>query len=606
MIKVIKKLYEILDKRERWLTVLVFSFMILVSFIETLGVASIMPFMAVLSNPDIVNTNQYLSAIYAYFEFDSSKSFLYFLGVVFLVVVVGSLLLKAVAFWTQAKFSHSRNHSWSCRLINNYIKQEYDWFLSKHSSALGASVLHEINKLVHGVLFPSMQLVSNILVVLFLMGLMILADPMIALISGSVLGFSYILLFISVRRHIQKIGVESRDANRERFKVAQEAFGGVKDVKVAGLENVYVEKYRKPSLEMNRRDIKIKLLGELPSFLMQAIILGGVMLMLLYLLSSRGGLQQALPIFSLFAFAGYRLMPALQQVYRNLSEIRYNIVVLDTLYSDLRFMYDSSEKESDINASNVKIEILKTINKHLNLNDVCYSYPGADNYSLQNINLKIDARTTVGLVGPTGSGKTTLVDLILGLLYPDKGNILIDDVELKSSTVNSWKKLLGYVPQQIYLSDDSIASNIAFGIPLELIDKSKVIEAAKAANLHEFVVNDLPDQYETLIGERGVRLSGGQRQRIGIARALYRNPEILILDEATSALDNLTEEAVMDAVHNLGNKKTIILIAHRLSTVQECDVIYYLDKGKITASGTYKELLNSTKDFRDMVGHKEG
>ncbi len=601
MLKIYRKLYNILDARERWLTLLVFVFMILVALLETAGVASIMPFMAVLANPGVVKTNHYLAAIYAWLDFNSTNSFLFFLGVVFLILIVGSQVLKALAFWMQVRFSQTRNHSWSCRLMRNYLNQPYDWFLSQHSGMLGASVLQEINKLVHGVLFPAIQLVSNGLVALFLLALMLAVDPVLALSVVLVLGVAYASLFYFVRHYIRQIGEESRIANRERFKVAQEAFGGVKDVKVAGLEEIFVERYRVPSLRMTRREVAIKMLSELPSFVMQALVLGGIMIMLLYFLASRGGLQEVLPIFSLYAFAGYRLMPSLQSIYRYLSEMRYNAPVLETLHPDLRLMQrDNATNVAEVTVSD-ELESLG-LRETLELDNIYYRYPGADKSALKAVNLKIPACSTVGLVGPTGSGKTTLGDLILGLLQPEKGVLSADGRQITQDLLQVWQRSIGYVPQHIYLSDDTISSNIAFGIPASRIDQSAAECAARAANLHEFVTGELPQGYNTLVGERGVRLSGGQRQRIGIARALYRDPDILILDEATSALDNLTEQAVMDAVHDLGQKKTIILIAHRLSTVRECDQIFYLEQGRVIAAGTYDELLSTNSKFRLMAG----
>ena len=600
MIKIYRKLYNILDARERWLTLLVFLFMILVALLETAGVASIMPFMAVLANPGVIKTNHYLAAIYAWLDFNSIDSFLFFLGVVFLILIVGSQVFKALAFWMQIRFTNTRNHSWSCRLIRNYLNQPYEWFLSQHSGMLGASVLQEINKLVHGVLFPAIQLVSNGLVALFLLALMLVVDPVLALSVALVLGVAYVTLFYFVRHYIHRIGEESRIANRERFKVAQEAFGGVKDVKVAGLEEIFVERYRVPSLGMTRREVAIKMLSELPSFVMQALVLGGIMMMLLYFLDSRGGLQKILPVFSLYAFASYRLMPSLQSIYRYLSEMRYNAVVLETLHPDLQLMQrDNATNTTEVAVSDEQEPL--GLREILELDNIYYCYPGADKSALKAVSLKIPACSTVGLVGPTGSGKTTLVDMILGLLQPEKGVLSADGRQITPDLFRVWQRSIGYVPQHIYLSDDTISSNIAFGIPASRIDQSAVECAARAANLHKFVTSELPQGYNTLVGERGVRLSGGQRQRIGIARALYRDPDILILDEATSALDNLTEHAVMDAVYNLGKKKTIILVAHRLSTVRECDQIFYLEQGKVIATGTYDELLTTNPNFRLMA-----
>ncbi|MEZ5583587.1 MAG: ABC transporter ATP-binding protein [Candidatus Competibacteraceae bacterium] len=407
-------------------------------------------------------------------------------------------------------------------------------------------------------------------------------------------------LFVMVRRYLRRIGVERRRANEQRFTAAQEAFGGIKELKVAGLEEAFIERFRAPSLQMARRLTATQLVAELPSFAMQAIVFGGIMIVLLYFLERYGGLQEALPIFSLYALAGYRLMPALQAIYNDLAKIRVDAVVLDAMYQELYLMpLDSAGAISDEGNSR-QLEPLR-LREALQLVDVSYRYPLAECLTLKGINLRIPALSTVGLVGKTGSGKTTLVDLILGLLKPEGGELVVDNRSITPALQRAWQLSIGYVPQQIYLSDDTVSRNIAFGMPAKRIDQEAVEWAARIANLHDFVVGELPDGYNTLVGERGVRLSGGQRQRIGIARALYRNPDLLILDEATSALDNLTEQAVMEAVHNLGNQKTIILIAHRLSTVRQCDQIFYLEQGQIIAVGTYDELLANNPQFRCLA-----
>ena len=317
--------------------------------------------------------------------------------------------------------------------------------------------------------------------------------------------------------------------------------------------------------------------------------------MILYLISRSGTFIEALPIISLYAFAGYRLMPAIQQIYVSLSQLRYIGGSLDALYEDLISIKSLNHKK-DINPLSLKNNIV--------LNHIYYHYPNSSRTALKNITLNIPARATVGLVGSTGSGKTTLVDIILGLFEVKQGTLEVDGQVINEQNRRSWQSSIGYVPQQIFLTDDSVAGNIAFGVDYKDIDLEAVEKAAKIANLHEFVISELPLKYKTTIGERGVRLSGGQRQRIGIARALYHNPQVLILDEATSALDNLTEQAVMEAVHNLGGNITIILIAHRLSTVKKCDTIFLLEKGELKEQGTFEELSKVSDHFRTAVPKK--
>lgn len=599
MPNVYQKLYSLLDARERRRGMLVFGVLILVAFVEVLGVASIMPFIAVLANPNVIDSNRHLAMVYSGLGFTSREAFLFFLGFIFFALLVGSLALKAVGLWAQLRFSHNRNYAWGARLVGGYLRQPYEWFLNRHSSDLATAVLAEVNQVVTGALLPAMQAIAHILVAVFLMLLLVVVDPFLALAVGGVLGGGYAFISMALRRRLKRIGVERRLANRARYRVVQEAFGGIKDVKIAGLEEAFVRRFLRPAQTLSSRQISAGLMAQLPSFAMQGLLFGGMLLVLLYLMSSHGGFQEALPVVALYAFAGYRLMPAMQNIYRDLSQLRFSQAALDSLCADFATLQTTVPKAPPRGGNGKESRL--PLKRELELNRLSYEYPGAARAALHGLSLKIPAFSTVGIVGATGSGKTTTVDLILGLLRPVEGCILADGVEISDARVRAWQRTLGYVPQQIFLADDTVAGNIAFGLGPKEIDMAAVERAARIANLHEFVLKELPEGYQTPVGERGVRLSGGQRQRIGIARALYHDPDVLILDEATSALDNLTELAVMEAIHGLGNRKTIILIAHRLTTVRNCDCIYLLEEGRLAAAGPYAELIAQNDRFRAMA-----
>jgi len=317
-------------------------------------------------------------------------------------------------------------------------------------------------------------------------------------------------------------------------------------------------------------------------------------LVMLYMMRNPDGLQGALPTMSVYAFAGYKLMPALQQVYAQLSRMRFAGPALEVLYNDMSTLQAVNHSNAD------NEESMMGLSTKIRLSDVSYSYPNTEQLALNNCSLEIQVNTTVGFVGTTGAGKTTAIDVILGLLRPKGGSLWVDEEEITAINIRSWQRSIGYVPQHIYLSDDSVAANIAFGVPKARVSIAAVEQAAKLASLHDFVIQEMPEGYDTLVGERGVRLSGGQRQRIGIARALYHDPAVLIFDEATSALDNLTEQSVMKAISTLSHRKTIIMIAHRLSTVKECDKIFFLEHGNVVESGTYDELLLNNNKFKSM------
>jgi ATP-binding cassette, subfamily B, bacterial PglK len=595
MIETYKKLYGLLDMRERRRVILVLLLLVLVAFAQVLGVASIMPFIAVLANPGVIETNRYLSLVYETLGFTSREGFLFFLGMVFFVLLVGSLALEALGAWAQLRFSHNRNYQWGARLVGGYLRQPYEWFLNRHSADLATSVLAEVNQVVTSALFPAMQAIAHVLVAVFLLALLVAVDPVLAFAIGGVLGGSFVLIAMALKKRLKKIGVERREANKSRFHIVQEAFGGIKDVKVSGLEESFVRRFRRPSQVLASRQISAGVMSQMPSYAMQALLFGGMMLALLYLMASYGGFQEAIPVAALYAFAAYRLLPAIRNIYSDVTKLRFSEAALDALCADFASLQTVADDPGSTPSDRIPF------NKSLKLDEVVYAYPGATRTALTGLSLSIPAFSTIGLVGSTGSGKTTTVDLILGLLRPQAGRLVVDGREIMDEHVRAWQRSVGYVPQHIFLADDSIAGNIAFGLQAKDIDMAAVEQAARVANLHDFVISDLPAGYDTHVGERGVRLSGGQRQRIGIARALYHDPDMLILDEATSALDNLTEQAVMEAVHNLGHRKTIVLIAHRLSTVKNCDRIYLLEKGRLIAEGSYDELIAMNERFRAMA-----
>ncbi|MFO7641726.1 MAG: ABC transporter ATP-binding protein [Candidatus Competibacteraceae bacterium] len=570
---------------------------LVMAVLDMVGVASIMPFMAVLANPEVVETHRYLQAVYQRLGFSDTPSFLFFLGVVVFVALVVATAGRALTTYATVRFTQMRNYSLSRKLVAGYLGQPYEFFLNRHSADLGKSVLAEVEQVIGGALMPAINLVSHGAVALALLGLLIVLDPVLALTVTVVLGGAYGLIYLVLRRYLHRLGQDLLQANRSRFTEVQEAFGGIKDIKVLGLEGEFLQRFEGPANRYARTMAARAVVQQMPRFALEIVTFGGLLLVILYLLAGAGGLQQALPVIAVYAFAGYRLMPALQNIYSQAAALRFAGPMLDALHRDLVAL-DPAGRAA---LSRHRVAPLG-LSTGLSLREIGYTYPGADRPVLAGLTLTVPARATVGLVGATGSGKTTLVDLILGLLPPEQGELWVDGQRLTAENRRAWQRTIGYVPQHIYLADASVAANIAFGVPEGRIDAAAVERAARIANLHEFVVGQLPRGYATTIGERGVRLSGGQRQRIGIARALYHDPELLILDEATSALDNLTEQAVMEAVRCLGHRKTIILIAHRLTTVRECDQIFLLENGRLEGQGTFEELTRQNTRFRAMAG----
>jgi ATP-binding cassette, subfamily B, bacterial PglK len=594
----LKKLLSLLTPAERKRASVLMGMILVMAFLDMLGVASILPFMAVLANPELVQTNAMLNTAFTtsrHIGIHTPEQFLFALGVLVFVLLVASLTFKACTNYAQTRFAMMREYSISRRLVEGYLHQPYSWFLRRHSADLGKTILSEVQIVIGNGMIPLMTLMAQSAVTLTLLILLLIVDPLLALSVGVVLGLAYAGIFALMSGWLKRLGQARIDANRERFTAVIEAFGAAKEVKVGGLEQVYVQRFAKPAEIYAKGQAAAQAITHVPRFALEAIAFGGMLLVILYLMAKSGSFAGALPIIALYALAGYRLMPALQQIYGALTQLRFAGPALEVLHQDLTSLQAN-------NAEHGHLSPLK-LTQAITLHQVSYCYPNAPRPALKGIDITIPALSTTGFVGSTGSGKTTAVDVILGLLEPQNGKLIIDGQLITTENRRQWQRAIGFVPQHIYLADDSVVANIAFGVNAEDIDQLAVERASKIANLHEFVVNDLPEGYATAVGERGVRLSGGQRQRIGIARALYHSPQVLILDEATSALDNLTEQAVMEAVNNLGDDITIILIAHRLSTVRQCDQIYLLERGEVKASGTYEELTASDQQFKAMANH---
>ena len=588
-----KKLLYLLSSYERKRAMLLLTMILFMALLDMLGVASIMPFIAVLTNPEIIETNGMLNTAYktsGIFGVETNQEFLFIMGIFVFILLIISLSFKALTNYAQVRFTTMREYSIGKRLVEGYLHQPYSWFLNRHSAELGKTILSEVSVVISKGLGPMMNLITQTAITFTLLMLLIFVDPKLTLIVIVTFSIAYGLIYKFNKNLMTKIGQEVFKANQGRFTVLTEAFGASKEVKVGGLEQIYIKRFSDPAKTLAQNSALVAIISQLPRFTLEAVAFGGMILVVLYLMAQSGDIANVIPVIALYAFAGYRLLPALQQIYVSLTQLRIVGPSLNSIHNDLKSLQPQIPDEKNQNSLQ--------LNNHISLNHIHYHYPNSSRTALKNINLNIPARKTVGLVGATGSGKTTTVDIILSLLEAQQGTLEVDGKVINKDNRRAWQRSIGYVPQQIFLADDTVAANIAFGTNPKYISQEAVERAAKIANLHEFVTNELPQQYQTNVGERGVRLSGGQRQRIGIARALHHNPKVLILDEATSALDNLTEQAVMDAVNNLGKKITIIMIAHRLSTVKNCDIIFLLEKGKLKAEGTFEKLIQVSDQFR--------
>lgn len=592
MLDMFKKIWAILIGKEKRQFVLLMFLMLTMALFQAAGVASVLPFISLVMNPEIITQNNYLQAIYNYFSFQDINTFIMATGLLMLFLILFGNFISAVGTWAKFKFVWNNNNNISQRLLRHYLMQPYEFFLNRNSAELARNILNEVQVLTSGFLIPFMDFYSRLLIIIVIVTMVLIVNPLITIIAVFILGGSYALIYWTFRKKLVHRGGRRLYANRERFKVVSEAFGGIKEVKAGGRERFFLESYAHSSSAISSLQAWNNLVGVIPKYVLESVAFGSVIALILVLLAVKGEAQGIIPLVSFFAFAGYRLMPAIQDVFQNSTQIKFNQATLDHIYQEMTSLSTREIKVEDVNPM--------SFNHEIRLEGITFNYPESTEKVLESITLTIKKYQKVGIVGATGAGKTTLIDILLGLFIPEQGQISVDGIPVAANNVRGWQMILGYVPQQIYLGDGTFTSNIAFGIPEHLIDMERVRKAAEIARLDEFIER-LPEKYQTVVGERGIRLSGGQMQRVGIARAIYHDPEILILDEATSALDNITEREFMEALEVAAKVKTSIIIAHRFPTVKNCDVIIMLENGRVQAIGDYDTLLKTNEKFRAMA-----
>lgn len=593
------RILKLLTARERRFLFLLLGGMVFAGLIDVIGVTSVLPFMAVVAKPEVIHTNPWLHQIFVRLAFESTNSFLIGLGVAALGVMLFSNVVSLATAAAILSFASNLGHNLSLRILASYLRQPYAYFLDYNSSGLVYNCTDDVGRVVNGIVTPTLQSIVKLAIVTGILLVVLWVDPWMALSFGGVIGTIYAGVFFSIRRRVSRLGSVSKEANKERFRLATELLSGIKELKILGQDEAYRQRFADRSVVYAKTHWIGAAVSLIPRYAVESLAFGAIILVVLYLLATHENFNEAIPLLVLYAFTAYRLLPAFQQLFSNATQIRFNLNCLEVVEERLKILGSAQVREAQPrlpgNVDRVPFE------REIELKDIEFAYSEARGPVLNNFSLTIQRNSTIALVGGTGVGKTTIVDILLGLLEPQRGCLVVDGSPVTPANVRVWQKRLGYVPQHIYLADDSLAANIAFGVPLKQVEMDRVWHAAKIAKLHDFVIGELPDGYETLVGERGVKLSGGQRQRIGIARALYSDPDVLILDEATSALDGITEEAVTDALQTLFHAKTIIIIAHRLGTVKHVDRIYLLESGRVADEGTYEELLARSEMFRAMA-----
>jgi ABC-type multidrug transport system fused ATPase/permease subunit len=592
------KLWQLLPRKHKKRFFLVAAVLFVSAVANMAGIASIMPFMRVLADPEVVKNREMFMRAYELFGSPELSTFLVVVGVGVLVMFVFANLFMSLSIYVQHMFVQSVASWFTNRLMSGYLEQPYEFYLNHNGAELSKNVFTEVQQVTGGVMRPAMEAMAKGTMAVVILAFLIAVDPSVAFAAIGVLGGGYALIFRVVKNRLTRLGYTRVEANRKRFRIAAEAFGGIKQVKLAGREGDYMSRFAPNIRTFEKARAKTQIIGKVPKFLLEILALGGILAIALVLFATEGSVAGVLPVLSLYAVAGYRLMPALQMMFQSISKMRSARASIDVLYEDMKNLETEEEGRKKDAEREGEENIHVPFREAIRLRNIHFKYPKTDEHVIRQVNLEIEKNTTVGFVGPTGCGKTTLIDIILGLLTPQEGSYLVDERPLTNGSLQAWQRRLGYVPQDIFLADDTVTRNVALGVPEKETNEEAVRRACRIANIDEFIRTELSMGYETVVGERGIRLSGGQRQRIGIARALYHDPEVLILDEATSALDGQTEGAIMDAIHTLAHKKTIVMIAHRLTTLRDCDVIYVLEKGEIIDSGSYEELKGRNEAFQ--------
>lgn len=593
MVNYLKAILSFCDRPDRWFLVLLLCLMFVSAVIELLGVGSLFPYVKMLSEPKIIHTNHILSSVYQFFHFSTDNHFFIAVGACIFAMILLKGVITLLNNYLQSKFTSGLNNKISERCLRCYMTMRYTTLMRKNSAVLSKHLLYDVQNAVQSIT-ALLQLLTNFLIAITLVALMISADPPLVMMTIGTLGICLYLTVTLTRKRLQALARSTEQNNGVAYQSAGEALMGIKDVKVFGVESYFLNKFMTSRKVISANAVDQNVLANLPTITMNVLGFGILLMILLYLLITRGSLLSVLPVIGLIAICVQRILPTVTVMASSVGMIRNFgpavFILKDVLASLLKMDADTRCLK---NASTDPIRF----NRVLTLNHVCYRYPNTKKYALDDISLSIKKHSSLGVVGASGAGKSTLVDVLLGLLDIDKGEIFCDEQNLAGFHPMAIASLVGYVPQQTFLLDGSVKNNIAFGIPDADIDEQALDHAMRVAQLSEFIAV-LPEGVNTLIGEKGVKISGGQRQRIGIARALYHDPEILIMDEATNALDAATEKDFNESLVGLMSKKTVVIIAHRLSSVKMCDQLVQLDGGRIVAQGSYAHLSEHSEAFR--------
>jgi ATP-binding cassette subfamily B protein len=577
-------LWKYLGKNRKFQFIFLIFLMLLSVFAEIISIGSIIPFLSALTEPEKLMKIDWIQPILISLEIDSNQELLLFLTLGFISASIFAGILRILLLWMNTRISASMGIQLRSELYAKTLYQSYEFHISHNSSQLISMVTEKAAFAIFAGIMHVLMMISALSISIAIIGTLIYINPIVALLTFTVLGGAYILVGIYVRKKVKENGDIIAKNQPDAVKCMQEGLGGIRDIIMDNSQKIFIDLYTKVATNIQLAGMRNSLLAGIPKPILETLSIILIASLAYYLQLHSEDKEQVLPILGALALGAQRLLPSLQQIYYSWSTINNYQTILDEVVTQLQY------KNKDITPLKKKESSL-AFHKSITLENIKFKYKDTNSYVLNNINLNIKKGSTIGFIGTTGSGKSTLIDIIMGLLKPTDGYLKIDNIKVNSENITHWQSNIAHVPQTIFLTDTSIAENIAFGVTKNKINLEKVKQAAQKANLHNFIEN-LPEKYNTSVGERGVQLSGGQRQRIGIARALYKEAEVIIFDEATSALDNKTEETIMREINNLDTNLTILIIAHRLTTLKKCDLIYKLSQGSIETFGTYKEMIH--------------
>lgn len=605
MFKLIKELFQLLSpsQRKRFYTLQIL--VIIMALAEIVGIASIAPFMALVGDVTMLERDNFLATLYQQTGLENPYDFVFWVGAGVLVALASAALISMYTIWKFSMFAAKVGTEIADRLYKHYMNQAWLFHASNSSAQLTKQVSSEAVRVTDSIIQPIMQMNARIVLVLFLSIAIFAYNPIVAISGLLMFAVAYFLLYRLVRKRLQQNGQTLSSVATQRFRLLNEGFGGIKDVLLLNRNQDFIDRFEQTGKDFAYARGNSNVLQQVPRYFMELLAFGAMIGLVLYLIvSHQGNLGAVLPILAVYALAGFKLLPAFQQIYSSISQIKGNIAAFEAIREDLQNSQKRTQQNAKHSTQNHKDQNNPhvTLKQAIQINQVTFTYPGKTQPALNNLNMIIPANSVIGIVGPSGSGKSTAIDLLLGLIEPQQGKLSIDDMLITQQNKRAWQNIIGFVPQSIFLSEATIAENVAFGIPEKDINLDQVSKALSLAHLNE-LVQTLDQGINSKVGERGVQLSGGQRQRIGIARALYHEANVLVFDEATSALDGITEKMIMDAIHDFKGQKTIIMIAHRLKTVQKCDTIFMIDQGQVIAQGGYEELLQTNERFQRMASH---